>query len=76
MTPPMRLRLPELAIITHIALDHTRILGPAIKDIAQAKAGIIKPGSQAVILAPHQEPAAFQEILKKDAGMPGELFGQ
>ena len=56
---------PELAIITHIALDHTRILGPAIKDIAQAKAGIIKPGSQAVILAPHQEPAAFQEILKK-----------
>lgn len=52
---------PELAIIT----DHTRILGPAIKDIAQAKAGIIKPGSQAVILAPHQEPAAFQEILKK-----------
>ena len=39
---------PELAIITHIALDHTRILGPAIKDIAQAKAGIIKPGSPVV----------------------------
>lgn len=56
---------PKLAIITHIALDHTRILGPTIKNIAQAKAGIIKPGSQAVILAPHQEPAAFQEILKK-----------
>ncbi|MFR0609934.1 bifunctional folylpolyglutamate synthase/dihydrofolate synthase [Limosilactobacillus mucosae] len=56
---------PELAIITHIALDHTRILGPTIKDIARAKAGIIKSGSRAVILAPHQELAAFQEIQKK-----------
>lgn len=36
---------PELAIITSIGLDHTQYLGETIPQIAQAKAGIIKPGS-------------------------------
>lgn len=56
---------PKLAVITHIALDHTRILGPTIKDIAQAKAGIIKPGTGAVILAPNQDQAARAQIIKR-----------
>ncbi len=36
--------LPELSIITDVALDHTRFLGDSIERIAQEKAGIIKPG--------------------------------
>ena len=56
---------PKLAVITHIALDHTRILGPTIKDIAQAKAGIIKPGTGVVILAPNQDQAARAQIIKR-----------
>lgn len=53
---------PLLAVITHIALDHTRILGSTIKQIAQAKAGIIKPGTKAIFLAPHQETVAVTVI--------------
>ena len=40
---------PELAVITNIGLDHTRELGPAIVDIAKAKAGIIKPDGDVLI---------------------------
>ena len=40
---------PELAVITNIGLDHTRELGPTIRDIATAKAGIIKPGGDVLI---------------------------
>lgn len=39
---------PEAAVITALGLDHTRVLGPTIRDIARAKAGIIKPGCAAV----------------------------
>ena len=40
---------PELAVITNIGLDHTRELGPTIRDIAKAKAGIIKSGGDVLI---------------------------
>jgi dihydrofolate synthase/folylpolyglutamate synthase len=40
---------PELAVITNIGLDHTRELGPTIRDIASAKAGIIKNGCDVLI---------------------------
>ena len=33
---------PFISVITHVALDHTRILGPTITQIAQAKAGLSK----------------------------------
>lgn len=39
---------PEVAVITALGLDHTKILGPTLRDIARAKAGIIKPGSPVV----------------------------
>lgn len=34
---------PELSIITSVGLDHEKIIGPTIQDIAREKAGIIKP---------------------------------
>jgi dihydrofolate synthase / folylpolyglutamate synthase len=35
---------PKLSVITHIDLDHTKILGSTLEKIAVEKAGIIKPG--------------------------------
>lgn len=61
---------PFISVITHIALDHTRILGPTITKIAQAKAGIIKTGTKQVFLAPHQEKDALT-IIKEKAHQQG-----
>ena len=52
---------PDLAVFTHIALDHTAILGDTIEKIAANKAQIIKPGTQ-VVVASHQTPAALATI--------------
>jgi len=41
--------MPEVAVITAIGYDHVKELGPAITDIAGAKAGIIKSGGDVVI---------------------------
>lgn len=41
--------MPELSIITHIALEHTDILGDTLEKIAIEKAGIIKPRIPVVI---------------------------
>ena len=40
---------PEVAVITNIGLDHTKILGDTIEKIAATKAGIIKPGCDVVL---------------------------
>lgn len=56
---------PFISVITHIALDHTRILGPTITQIAQAKAGIIKNRTKQVFLAPHQEKDTLTIIKEK-----------
>lgn len=52
---------PDLAVFTHIALDHTAILGDTIEKIAENKAQIIKPGTQ-VVVASHQAPEALAVI--------------
>ncbi len=44
---------PEVAVITHIAKDHTAILGSDLVTIAGQKAGIIKNGS-AVVISPNE----------------------
>jgi len=48
---------PQLAVITTIGLDHTRILGDTLAAIAGEKAGIIKPHVP-VVCAPQQAEAA------------------
>ena len=40
---------PEAAVITHIGLEHTELLGDTVEKIAAEKAGIIKPGCSAVL---------------------------
>jgi dihydrofolate synthase/folylpolyglutamate synthase len=57
-----------VAVITPIAIDHTRLLGNTIEEIAGEKAGIIKPGAVAV-LAQQSLPAA--ETLLRHAAEVG-----
>lgn len=40
---------PEVAVMTNIGLDHTEYLGNTLEEIATTKAGIIKPGCEAVL---------------------------
>ncbi len=41
--------VPEVSIITTIGLDHEKIIGPTLKDIAQEKSGIIKLSKPVVL---------------------------
>ena len=56
---------PEVAVICNLGLDHTEFLGNTLEEIAQAKAGIIKPGCSAVLYrgSPSVE-AVFEEACK------------
>ena len=51
---------PEVAAIMSIGLDHTEVLGGTEELIAQEKAGIIKKGSDVVLL--HQKPSVMEVI--------------
>ncbi len=60
------IQTPEVAVITAISFDHTRVLGNTLAEIASAKAGIIKEGGDVVIYG--QEPDAesvFSQVCKK-----------
>jgi dihydrofolate synthase / folylpolyglutamate synthase len=39
----------DVAVVTNIGMDHNEFAGPTLADIAREKAGIIKPGSAAII---------------------------
>jgi dihydrofolate synthase/folylpolyglutamate synthase len=41
--------VPDVSVITNIALDHTEFAGPTLTHIATEKAGIMKEGSVAVV---------------------------
>ncbi len=53
-----------VAVVTPISLDHTRLLGGTVEEIAAEKAGIIKPGAVAVLA---QQPLAAAEVLLRQA---------
>lgn len=55
----------RVAVVTPVSLDHTRILGETVAEIAADKAGIIKPGSVAVLAA--QPPDAAEALLRRAA---------
>ena len=59
---------PEVAILTAIDYDHTRLLGPTLADIARAKAGILKPGRPGVTA--RQAPEALA-VLQAEARARG-----
>jgi dihydrofolate synthase/folylpolyglutamate synthase len=39
----------QVAVVTNVSLDHQEVLGPTRADIAEEKAGIVKPGSMLVL---------------------------
>ena len=57
-----------VAVVTPIAMDHTRLLGSTIEQIAAEKAGIIKPGAVAVLA---QQPLGAAEVLLRRAAEVG-----
>ena len=54
----------QVAVITPVAIDHTRLLGSTVEEIATEKAGIIKPGAIAVSSVQERDVA---EILSERA---------
>ena len=57
-----------VAVITPISLDHTRLLGDTVEEIAEQKAGIIKPGAVAILA---QQPVGAAEVLLRRAASAG-----
>ena len=53
---------PEAAVFCNIGLDHTQYLGDTIEKIAATKAGIIKPGCEAVL---YRQTASVEEIIRQ-----------
>lgn len=53
------------SVLTSISLDHTRILGDTLAEIAGHKAGIFKPGVPVVAVKPEDEVAA--EVIRAHA---------
>jgi dihydrofolate synthase/folylpolyglutamate synthase len=58
----------EVAVVTPIALDHTRYLGNTVEQIAGEKAGIIKPDSVAILAA---QPSEAADVLLRRAAEVG-----
>lgn len=63
---------PLLSILTSISIDHRAFLGNTLKEITEAKAGIIKPGCPCVT-AP-QKPEVLEVIRKAAAEKGSELW--
>ena len=57
--------IPDLCLITPIALDHTAHLGPELTDVATEKAGILKTGVAAISAA---QDVAVAQVLSQRAG--------
>lgn len=63
----------ELVIITAISLEHTNMLGKSTLEIAENKAGIIRPNS-IVVLAPQKDRAVADLIRRKCAEQGAALI--
>ena len=48
----------QVAVVTNVSLDHAETIGPTLVDIANEKAGIVKPGSTLVLGETEPELAA------------------
>lgn len=55
---------PEAAVLMNIGLDHTAVLGDTLEQIAAEKAGILKPGCEAVA---YQQQESVLEVFRQKA---------
>ena len=67
---------PEVSIITSLSLDHTRLLGNTVADIAREKGGIIKPGVPVVSAPQKPEAMAVLETIAAERDAPLTVVGQ
>jgi dihydrofolate synthase/folylpolyglutamate synthase len=56
----------RVAVLTNVGLEHTRWLGPTVRDIAREKLAVVRPGSTLVVGAA-LHPDALDEARKVDA---------
>ena len=66
---------PKATVITHIELEHTRLLGNTVEAIAREKAGIVKPGVPVVVGA-QGAAADVIEAIARERGAPFRLRGR
>lgn len=61
------IRKPSVSVLTSISMDHMKLLGNSIEEIARQKAGIIKENSFAAAVRPRQEQVrkVLEEICQK-----------
>jgi len=73
---PTNALAPDVAVITNVSLEHTRILGPTVAAIAGEKAAIIKPGGASVTAA--RDPEALEVIQSRArlVGSPLTIVGR
>ncbi|MEZ5121621.1 MAG: Mur ligase family protein [Solirubrobacterales bacterium] len=70
----------RVAVLTNVGLEHTRWLGPTVRDIAREKLAVVRPGSTLVV-GPDLHPDALDEarrvdarlVVAREAGMPSLL---
>lgn len=67
---------PEAAVITGISLEHTEYLGDTVEKIAAEKAGILKPGTEAVLQAQSPEVEAVIRARCAELGCGLTVTGQ
>ena len=53
---------PLVSILTSISLDHTKVLGTTVEQIAAEKAGILKPGTRAILAA--EQPEGVKAVVR------------
>ena len=68
--------VPEVSIITSIDLDHEKLIGPTIQDIAKEKSGIIKPTKPIVTGELHDSVRGIVEMAAKSQKSPIFEFNQ
>ncbi len=61
-------KAPKLCMITSISLDHTKVLGDTLPQIAAEKAGIIRPGAPVVLAENKPE---VRSVVKAEADRNG-----
>jgi dihydrofolate synthase / folylpolyglutamate synthase len=61
----------QVAVVTNVELDHVEYLGPTRLDIAQEKAGIVKPG--ATLVLGERDPELVPVFLERG---PGRVFAR
>lgn len=60
------IKVPEVAVLTNIGLDHTDFLGNTLEEIAKTKSGIIKTGGHVVLYPGQPEVETVVEAVCKE----------